>query len=453
MFAVRRLLAVGTVLSLAAVVASSHLWGQPGPGKKANIHGSTGLLKPADPAAAEEPALSQFADRPLVLYRTAEGETLMALPAEAPAAARRRPPARLPRAHRYGREHGQRTPGYAQKLTKALVDQLGANDRLALWTVNTRVHTLSKGFQPAKELSAALKSLREEYPAGAVNLKDSLTKAIGEFSGKGDRQQVLLFLGSGQSIAGPIDADLRTSLCQEMVKNQIAFFTVPLGAHMNPYNLHGFANATGGKVVRLGKQEKVEPCLTDLLDAVSKPVLYNSAIKLPAEVAETFPTKLPPLRPDVPTLLVGKLSKANAQLDYSLTGKSSAGAEVTVPVSEKVPQPVVENFFLVNMIEQWRGQKDRPALLPADRALSFAFERNQFARADLVAKGEMAMEQKKYDIASQMFQQALKADPTSERAKAGLQLVEDLRTGKKTLDDVKKLITYKRGDIGARRQG
>src|SRR6516164_882398 len=93
MFAVRRLLAVGTVLSLAAVVASSHLWGEPGPGKGPNIHGSTGLQKPADPAVAEEPAPSRFADRPLVLYRTAEGETLMALqlkPKLSPAAARPR---------------------------------------------------------------------------------------------------------------------------------------------------------------------------------------------------------------------------------------------------------------------------------------------------------------------------------------------------------------------------
>jgi tetratricopeptide (TPR) repeat protein len=452
MFAVRRLLAVGTVLSLAAVLASSHLWGTPGTGKGGNIHNSTGLQKPADSAIAEEPALSHFADRPLVLYRIGEGESLMALQVRP-----KLPPVPVrPRDYLVlidtAASMANGPLANAQKLTKALVTKLGADDRFALWTVNTRFHDLSQGFQPAGKLSAALKSLAEEYPAGAVNLKDSLTKAIGEFDGKKDRQHVILFLGSGQSIAGPIDAELRAALCKDMVKNQIAFFSVPLGAHMDPYNLHGFANSTGGKVVRLGRQEKVEPCLDDLLVAVSQPVLYDSEIKLPAAVVESFPSKLPPLRPDVATLLVGKLNKAGASLDYSLTGKS-AGAAVTVEASEKVPQPVAENFFLVDMVEQWRGQKDQPALLPADRALAFAFERNQFARADLVAKGEMAMEQKKYDIASRLFQQALKADPTSERAKTGLKLVEDLRNGKKTLDDVKKLIEFHKGDTVTRISG
>ncbi len=100
-----------------------------------------------------------------------------------------------------------------------------------------------------------------------------------------------------------------------MVKNQIAFYSVPLGTHPQPYNLHGFANGTGGKVVRLGiladeKQWVARISSTPWL----KPILYDSKIKLPAEVAEAFPTKLPPLRPDVPTLVVGKLGKTGATL-------------------------------------------------------------------------------------------------------------------------------------------
>ncbi len=456
MFAVRRLLAVGSVLALIAVLASTRLWGETAPERGKVLHNSTGLQRPGDDGTgqqiAEELSLSRFADRPLVLYRTEQGETLMALqlkPKLEPVPARPRDYLVLIDTAASMAEGHLTT---AQALTKKLVGKLGADDQLALWTVNTRFHDLSNGFQSANKLPAALKKLDEEYPAGAVNLKDSLTKAIDGFNGKNDRQRVILFLGSGQSIAGPIDAELRATLCKDMVKNQIAFYSVPLGTHLDPYNLHGFANGTGGKVVRMAIKTDTDKWMSDLSDALSQPILYASDIKLPAEVAEAFPTKLPPLRPDVPTLVVGKLTKAGARFDYTLTGKVNDNA-VTVQVSEKVPQPEVENYFLVNMVGQWRAQKDRPSLLQADRALAFAFERNQLTRADLVAQAEWAMEKNKFDIAQRLFKQAIKADPTSGRAKAGLKLVEDLRDGKKTLADVKKMIEAVKGDTVTRIDG
>jgi hypothetical protein len=449
MFAVRRFLAVGTVLSLVAVLATSHLWGGP-QGRDKTIMDSTGLQSPQNVSPersfAQEYALSRFADHPLVLYRTEQGETLMALQVK-PAVATG--PAR-PRDYLILVDTASHMAGghlaTAQKLADLLVKQMAPDDQVALWTMNTRSHDLSQGFRSAKELSAAFKKLGEEYPAGAVNLKDGLTKAIDAFNGKEDRQRLIVYLGSGQGIAGPVDADARAMLCQAMIKNHIGFFSVPLGEHLDPYNLHGFAHYTGGKVVRFNLGDTPKTWVTSLLDAVGKPVVYDSEIKLPAEVVDAYPTKLPPLRPDVPTLVVAKLNKPGERFAYTLAGKV-AGQDVNVQVSEKMPKADEQNFFLVNMADQWKASKDRPALLPADRALAFAFERNQMARADLVAQAEWAMEKHKFDVAERLYRQALKADPMSNRARAGLQLVEDLRSGKKTLDDVKKMVEVKDADF------
>ncbi|MGH7172961.1 MAG: hypothetical protein ACRELG_21985, partial [Gemmataceae bacterium] len=344
--------------------------------------------------------------------------------------------------------------------------------------VNTKHHDLTGGFQPCQDLSAAvkeawqinllaaldkaakksescrklnaaLKKLGEDYPAGAVNLRDSLPEAIKLFDGKQDRQHVMLFLGSGQSIAGPIDAELRASLCKDMIANRIAFYSVPLGGYLDPYNLHGFANYTGGKVVRHGLGSTPEKWATNLMTALAQPVLYDSEIKLPAKVAEVMPTKLPPLRPDVSTLVVGTFAgapdKEGTPFEYTLTGKVN-GAEVRVAFSEKMPKADDDNYFLVNLIDQWKTGKDRPSLLQADRALAFAFENNQLTRADLVVQAEWALEKKKFEAAQRLFKQALKADPTSDRARAGLRLVEDLRSGKKSLEDLKNLFKFKKGD-------
>jgi hypothetical protein len=512
MLAVRRLIAVGAVLALAGILAGSQLWGE-SPGRDGeqtkNLHGSGGLRKDnanaGDRRFAENLGLSRFSDKPLVLYRTEEGETLMALqvkPQLAAAPARPRDylilidtsaskaDGQLETAQRQAgamlgdKQEPQGPLATARRLTRTLLPKLDAQDRVALWTLNTRTHDLTGGFQPCNDMLAAFKELQEEsarvpdpkpfvtldkalakaanspsahkletafkaldkeYPAGAVNLKEGLAKAADGFDGRPERQRVIVFMGDGKSIAGPIDDTERAKQCRALVKNEIAFYSVPLGTRMEPLNLHGFPNGTGGKVVRVGLSDTPEKWAANLIEAVKTPILYGAQIQLPAEVVEASPSKLPPLRPDVPTLVVGKI-KPGARLDYTLTG-TVAGNDVKVQVSEKVPAPDVENFFLVNMVEQWRAQRDRPALIQADRALAYAFETNQVARADLLAKADWALEQKKFDVAVRLFQQAQKADPTSQRARAGQKLAENLRDGKVTSAQLAEQVKAKAGDI------
>jgi tetratricopeptide (TPR) repeat protein len=460
MFAVRRLFAVGSVLTLIGLLATTHLWGQAGKRGKSLLD-STEAKQPSDTGvdsyAASEMSLSRYADQPLVLYhRPDQKETLLAVQVKPPLKA---VPTR-PRdflvlidtaAHMAGGDLQT-----AQTLLRGFLRQVGNEDRIALWTLNTKHHDLTNGFQTGRNLKTALKKLGEEYPAGAVNLRSSLPEAIKLFDGKQDRQHVILFLGSGQSIAGPIDAELRASLCKDMIANHIAFYSVPLGGYLDPYNLHGFANFTGGKVVRYGLGSKPEKWVANLFEALSQPVLYDGEIQLPAKVVEVLPAKLPPLRPDVPTLVVGRFAgepaKDEVRFDYTLTGKVNGEAIGPITVSQKMSAPDDDNYFLVNMLDQWKTQKDRPALLQADRALDYAFDSNQLARADLVAQAEWALEKKQIDAAAQLYQRALQADPTSARAKAGIKLVEELHSGKKKLEDIKDLFKFKKGETFTRFQ-
>ena len=124
---------------------------------------------------------------------------------------------------------GQGYLAAAKKLIDALVLQLGADDRLALWTANVEAHKLTNGeFRAKNQLGDALAALKSEYPSGAVNLKKGLDDVIASFDGGVSRQRVLLFLGDGNSPAGPLDGDSRAALAAKMVQRQIAFFAVPL---------------------------------------------------------------------------------------------------------------------------------------------------------------------------------------------------------------------------------
>jgi tetratricopeptide (TPR) repeat protein len=452
MLAVRRLAAVGTVLSLTAVIAASHVWGEPGRNneREKKWHGST------DPKAAGDGRLfgddlevARFAERPLVLYRTQKGETLFAYQLKAKLQAKAARPTDYLVLVDTSASKAQGPLDDARKLAKALANDLGPNDRLALWTINTRTHDLSNGFKQGRDLDRAFAQLAQEFPAGAVNLKDGLAKIIDDgFEGREGRQQAVVFLGDGKSVAGPLDSNERGSLCDALVKKHIGFFSVPVGLRAEPLNLHGLVSGTGGKVVRHSADEAETAWVARLKAAVATPVLYPTSASLPDEVAEFFPTRLPPLRPDVPTLIVGRLKDgAKAQtFDMTVTGKSDGGEEVRVAVSDKVPAAEVENFFLITMVAQWRQEKERPALVQADRALAFAYERNQMARADLLAKADWALEKDKLDVASRLFQQALDLDPNAVEAKNGLNIVEQLRDGKITKEKLQERIKLNRGD-------
>ncbi len=313
MIEVRRVLAVGAVVSLATIVTCTHRLGRPQGRRQGSRRGSAQGNKPGDKIDrqfAEEFNFNRFGDRPLIVYTTKDGTTLAALqikPELDPAPVRPRDVLVLVR------HLGQQGPGAARlrasRSSRQLAGKLGKEDRVAIWTVNTNPKKLTKGFVPTAELADAFKTLAKEFPAGATNLKHGLPKAINSFDDLEGQQRMLVFLGDGKSIAGPVDADDRAKLCDEMVERQIAFYRrVPLGDSPDPVNLHGFVNATGGKVVRLlneARPTRRSPACSSAFDA---PILYPQKLQLPDVVAEMMPTKLPPLRSDTATLLLCKVA-------------------------------------------------------------------------------------------------------------------------------------------------
>src|SRR5262249_48670505 len=157
-------------------------------------------------------------------------------------------------------------------------------------------------------------------------------------------------------------------------------FPVPLGPQLDPQMLHGLAAATGGAPIRVLPSDRVEDSLRRLQETVSAPILYPTSFTLEGEVADLVPTRMPPLRGDSPTLVAGRL-KAGEKLTYTVSGKL-AGNPVRVTKEEAVPEAEVENFFLATMLQQWQGDKEAPAIIRADRALAYASETDQLARAD-----------------------------------------------------------------------
>jgi tetratricopeptide (TPR) repeat protein len=449
----KRLRVLPVLLGVAAtlVAAGTSLFGDMRPGN--DPIKLSDPIRPDGGRLVEELALTKFSKLPALTYQLRDGEMLFAWQVKpAVEAAPARPRDVLVVVDTSASQAGKPLH-QARQIVAALSGGLSPNDRLSVWVASTPAATrpLTKGFLPpnAEEVHDAAVSLVEtEYGSGATDLKNALSKAMAGIAPARGRQQIVLLLGDGESAFNPISEDDRVKIGAEMDARDVAFFAVPLGLKLNAQNLHGLAAATGGAVVRLQEDLSTHAGRAEfashLLAAVDTPVVKVDKFKFGDEVAEVFPTKMPPLRADRTTLVMGKFARAAGAVTLSVNG-TVAGRPVALNLSEKVPAPRVEHFFLNAMVEQWRGapHKEAPAMLQSDRALAMASTQVKLYKDEFLVQAVWAVTMSQWDDAAKLYKAAQKLDPNDKEAAAGLAMIDKLKTGKLTRDEIKKKFAEK----------
>ncbi len=440
-------------VSAASAAVGTYLFGdfRPGPPAAKSASGDAG--RPDGNRVTEELAQSRFSALPTVTYRLRNGETLFAWQVKPVIAAA---PAR-PRDFVVVVDTSASQAGLplrqARHVIQGLAQAAGPDDRFAVWTANTPKATrpLTKDFVAGNsdELRNAATALTEvEYGSGAVDLKGAVEKAAAAVPHNRGRQQVILFLGDGESAYAPLNENDRVALGGRLEGDDLAFFAVPLGVKVDPQNLHGLASLTGGAVVRL-QEDVTDPSkraafVARLAAAVDVPVLKPEKYSFGAEVAEAFPTKLPPLRADRATLVIGRLAGAPAAVTAKVSGKV-AGRPTDLAFSEALLPAQADHYFLNVMLDQWKGapHTDAPAMLQADRALALASTQVKLYRDEFLTQAVWAVTLDKIDDAGKLYAAAKKIDPNDAEAAAGLKLVERMKAGKLTKADLSKRVSDK----------
>jgi tetratricopeptide (TPR) repeat protein len=453
----KRLRVLPALLGVAAtlVAVGTNLAGRPGAAPPISVAPGADA-RPDGGRLVEDLAATRFSKTPVLTYQPRDGELLFAWQIQPTVAA----PAPRPRdvlivvdttASQAGRPLQQ-----ARNIVAAVGAGLTADDRISVWTLSTPNSTraLTKDFQPANspDVQEAARTLTEvEYGAGAADLKGGLEKALATMAPNRGRQQVVLYLGDGESAYTPITEADRLALGNRMDLADQYFFAVPLGVKLDAHNLHGLSVLTGGSVVRV-TEDLAAPAqrtafLTRLKVALDVPVVKPDRWTFGAEVGESYPTKLPPLRTDRSTLVMGKLAKADAVAVTATVKGLVNGKELVLNLNHPLPVPQVENFFLNLMLNQWRSapHKDAPAMLQSDRALALASTQVKLYRDEFLTQAVWAVSMDRLDDASKLYDAALKVDPTDKEAAGGAALVAKMKAGKVSKADLAKRVAAKTG--------
>ncbi len=406
----------------------------------------------APPKLADESAKTVFTDKTVLAYQQADGTTAFAwqLKPNLPTAVRPKDVAvMIDTSASQAGDPLQR----AALIVQSLAAQLSPNDRVDVWTVNLnhKDHTrsLTGGFKPAddKAVKKAADSLaNEEYASGAVDLKAGIESVLGAFDQKAGRQQVVLYIGDGESAAGAkLDEGVRVALGRRMAEKNVQFFSVPIGLTIAANTLHGFGMLTGGTVVRvkedLGTPAGRSDFVKRLTEALDVPVLTPEKVTLSPAGTDLLPAQLPPLRADRPTLVMGSVKAGTDKLSVTVTGRV-AGQQQTITQTDALPASKADQYFLAAMLKQWQDgdAKNCPVVLPADRTLAMASEQFRLYRDEFVELALQAITADKLDHAQKLFQAALKVDPDFPEAKAGDKAVGRIRAGEITKKDFNKQV-------------
>jgi len=355
MTTVRRLMVLGAVLALVAIITRTPLMGDPtdnDPLRSKLSSDKSGKNQTAE-QTLEQVAAAKFAQDGVLTYEKKDGGLLFAVKVQPKLDAIAAIPTDY--AILVDTTASQAGPYYFLEKTalKAFLERFGKDDRVAIWDVNVKPKDLTGGFVDSKSDKAkdAVKQVEQTVTMGAADLKTALDKVVNSFENRATRRQVILYVGDGMSTINHIGSAERQQIANGMVERKIGFFPLPVGPALDPLVIHGLSTSTGGLVLRLSESESVDATMKRFMASIQAPILYPETVQFPADVVESYPAKLPPLRGDASTLVVGKLKGAMTEFTYKVSGRID-GRLVDVAKTEKVSASSPECFFLASIVDQ-----------------------------------------------------------------------------------------------------
>ncbi len=233
---------------------------------------------------------------------------------------------------------------------RGVLATLTDKDRVKLMAVDIDAVPLTKNFVPPRgvEIDAALQALQNRVPLGATDLEAAMKGMLDSFQGDASAAKTVIYIGDGRSSANALGAST-LALIDKLADKRISISSFAVGPSQDVATLAALANQTGGVVALDGDKVTGKDMGAQLSRAIHEPVIWATERKLPASLAEVYPTKMPPLRADRDTVLVGKGS-ANGEFHVAVKGEV-AGQPVNMQWTVEPAKPSDDNAFLVQLVD------------------------------------------------------------------------------------------------------
>ncbi len=237
---------------------------------------------------------------------------------------------------------------------KGFLAGLGAGDRVRLVAVDVNAIALTKTFVApnSSEMAEAIKELDARVPLGATDMEKAVEAVLGSFMGESKNPRAAVYIGDGRSAANLLGTETFEKLASQLADARIAVSSYAIGSRVYFPLIGALAAQTGGTVIGDSETLAAPDAGRLLSGAADASVLWPTAVAWPASVTEVFPKRLPPMRSDRETVVLGTF-KGKEPLNVQVSADGVAGPQklafsVTPSASDD------GNSYLAMLIDQAR---------------------------------------------------------------------------------------------------
>ena len=173
----------------------------------------------------------------------------------------------------------------------------------------------------------AIATLKARVPLGATDVPDVLRTAVESLNAAtSKRAKSIIFIGDGMSTAHYMSVDDYRKLLDTIVTAQVSVTSFAIGPRLDTQLLASLANQTGGMLAVDGEDLDAKQFGVFLASSVHGTVLWPKSATWPKEFVDVYPAKVPPLRTDRDTIVIGKAQGkllGDVQIALTLDGGKS----------------------------------------------------------------------------------------------------------------------------------
>ncbi len=192
---------------------------------------------------------------------------------------------------------------------RALLAGLSADDHVRICAVDLQTVPMHDAFVPSDsaQVEAAIAAILSRAPLGATDMSGVLTSALRMFSSETARQRHIVYLGDGFSRANLLGADDLRETVHQLIDRHVSVSSFAIGPNRDIVFLAALANQTGGNLFIDTEEASAQQVGASLAETCAGIVFWPANVSLPQQFAETLPLRMPPIRSDRDTILIGKM--------------------------------------------------------------------------------------------------------------------------------------------------
>jgi len=317
----------------------------------------------------------------------------------------------------------------ALSALQSMLTTLNSDTKVMLLAVDLKAVPMSTGFVApnSPEMQDALAKLNRRVPLGSTDMAAALRTTAEAFAEDSTARRAAVYIGDGVTGANFLQGQEFANLLNDLVNKEIAVSSFGLGPQVDAQLLAALANQTGGRLVLESNELTPSQSGEFLAASAEGPVVWPTDVTMPQSFEAVYPTKLPPLRADRDTVVIGK-SSGDGPVEVNVQGELD-GAAVDMEFAAVPGMPNDDNAYLMTLVDN--AAPNGGLTLPTVGTAGL-IEARQIMDQSVAALNQLsrnAVAARNFEGAKALANQALAVDPNNPDAQAVVGAADRVEAG------------------------